>query len=98
MNNHYKKLCPTRIGYMKMKKTIAFSFVVVIALAASLTAFAKVSSVSVGKNNHLGGNHVEVASQGKGSCRHGGCRCAWYVRAQGGAGKCVCGHWDYVHN
>lgn len=38
------------------------------------------------------------ASTGRGSCRHAGCGCQWYQRAEGGAGKCVCGHWDYVHN
>lgn len=37
-------------------------------------------------------------STGYGSCRHGACRCQGYVRAEGGAGKCICGHWDYVHN
>lgn len=36
---------------------------------------------------------------GRGACRHAGCGCTSYQRAwDGSGGKCVCGHWDYVHN
>ena len=80
-----------------MKKSIVLGLAVVMALAASVTVFASVSD-SHSDCNHHDGIHVEVASQGKGACRHPGCKCTWYNRAQGGAGKCVCGHWDYVHN
>lgn len=80
-----------------MKKSIVFSFAVVIALAASVTALANVST-SRTEAKHCVETHVEVASQGKGACRHALCRCTYYTRAKGGAGKCVCGHWDYVHN
>ncbi len=80
-----------------MKKSIVFSFAVVIALAASVTAWANVST-SRTEAKHCVETHVEVASQGKGACRHALCRCTCYTRAKGGAGKCVCGHWDYVHN
>ena len=39
------------------------------------------------------------ASQGSGACRHANCRCQAYRMAHDGSGgKCVCGHWDYVHN
>lgn len=39
------------------------------------------------------------AKAGSGSCRHAGCGCLAYKRAwDGSGGKCVCGHWDYVHN
>ena len=80
-----------------MKKSFIFGLAVVMTLAASVSVFANVSD-SNSKCNNLEDVHVEVASQGSGSCRHAGCKCTWYVRAQGGAGKCVCGHWDYVHN
>ena len=39
------------------------------------------------------------ASKGSGACRHANCRCQAYRMAHDGSGgKCVCGHWDYVHN
>lgn len=40
---------------------------------------------------------TSVNVTGRGACRHAGCRCGWYTSA-GTGGKCVCGHWDYVHN
>lgn len=52
-----------------MKKSIVFSFAVVIALAASVTALANVST-SRTEAKHCVETHVEVASQGKGACRH----------------------------
>lgn len=88
---------PTHIGYIKMKKTIVLGLTVVMVLVASVSAFASISvnNAESTQHKHIG---VEVAAQGKGSCRHAGCKCTWYNRAEGGAGKCVCGHWDYVHN
>lgn len=80
-----------------MKKSIVLGLAVVMTLAASVAAFASVSSYDA-EHNHHEGVQVEVVSQGKGACRHAGCKCSWYSRAEGGAGKCVCGHWDYVHN
>lgn len=79
-----------------MKKTIVLSLAAVMTLAASVTAFANVSTFG-GDQEHHNFGHVEITSQGKGACGHAGCKCTWYNRAQGGAGKCVCGHWDYVH-
>lgn len=39
------------------------------------------------------------AKAGRGACRHAGCGCRAYQMAwDGSGGKCVCGHWDYVHN
>ena len=36
---------------------------------------------------------------GRGNCRHPGCGCMAYKMAwDGSGGKCVCGHWDYIHN
>lgn len=32
-----------------------------------------------------------------GKCNHGACSCKHYVSAHNG-GKCICGHWDYVHD
>lgn len=80
-----------------MKKSIVLGLVAVMALAASVTAFASVSD-SHSEYNHHEGAHVEATSQGNGSCRHALCKCTHYTRATGGAGKCTCGHWDYVHN
>lgn len=82
---------------MNMKKLIFLGLAAVMTLAASVTAFASISEFHSDVNRHEG-VHVEVSSQGKGACRHAGCKCTWYNRAQGGAGRCVCGHWDYVHN
>ena len=93
----YRSCARHEQGYVKMKKSIVLVLAVAMALAASVAAFASVSN-SHSVCNHPEGVHVEVASQGKGACRHPGCKCTWYHRAQGGAGKCVCGHWDYVHN
>lgn len=59
-----------------MKKSIVFSFAVVIALAASVTALANVST-SRTEAKHCVETHVEVASQGKGACRHALCRCTY---------------------
>lgn len=39
---------------------------------------------------------VTAVYAGSGKCGHGGCHCSRYVSAHNG-GKCVCGHWDYVH-
>lgn len=88
---------PTHIGYNKMKKTIVLAIAAIMALSASVTAFANVTTEGTDINHHES-IHTEASSQGKGSCRHAGCKCSWYKRAEGGAGKCVCGHWDYVHN
>lgn len=78
-----------------MRKTIVFGIAVIMTLTASVTTFAHVSAIEADHNHH---ESVELTSQGTGACRHAGCKCTWYIRAQGGAGKCVCGHWDYVHN
>ena len=80
-----------------MKKSIVLGFAVIMTLAVSVTAFASASKTH-SECNRSEAVQVNVTSQGSGSCRHAGCKCTWYVRAQGGAGKCVCGHWDYVHN
>lgn len=97
-NNNNNKSCARHVqGYIIMKKTIVLGLAALMALAASVTAFASVSD-SRSECNHHDGIHEEVAVKGKGACRHAGCKCTWYIRAKGGAGKCVCGHWDYVHN
>lgn len=80
-----------------MKKSFAFGLFVVMALAVSVTAFSSGSS-SEPEYNHCDRVHVESTTQGSGSCRHALCKCTSYTRAEGGAGKCTCGHWDYVHN
>ena len=80
-----------------MKKSIVLGLSVVLALVTSVTVFASVSD-SRSEYNHLEGIHIEATSQGNGSCRHALCKCTHYTRATGGAGKCTCGHWDYVHN
>ena len=75
-----------------MKKMI-FCFAVVMATVASVATFANSSHNDLNcKESH---NSISVA--GKGACRHALCGCKWYVSA-GTGGKCVCGHWDYVHN
>ena len=76
-----------------MKKMI-LGFAVVIAMVASVAAFASSNS-----NHDLNcdESHNSVSITGKGACRHAGCKCQWYSSA-GTGGKCVCGHWDYVHN
>lgn len=78
-----------------MKKIKVLSVLAVLAATISLSAFAGSKNVN---SDMQEGVNVEVTAQGKGSCRHGGCPCKAYVRLEGGAGKCVCGHWDYVHN
>ena len=77
-----------------MKKMI-FGFAVVMAMVASVAAFASSNS----NHNDLNCNEPlnPVTVTGKGACRHALCGCKWYVSA-GTGGKCVCGHWDYVHN
>lgn len=80
-----------------MKKNIIIISTVFMTLVSSLTTFASVKSSFEESTNHEG-IYFEIPSQGKGACRHASCKCTWYNRAQGGAGKCVCGHWDYVHN
>lgn len=69
-----------------------FGFMVVMAMVASVAAFAASSS----NHNDLKCND-SASMTGKGACRHALCSCKWYVSA-GTGGKCVCGHWDYVHN
>lgn len=85
------------LGHDNLKKSIILGLTIVMTLAASVAAFANVSP-SDATHNHHDGTRVELSSHGKGACRHSGCTCSWYNRAKGGAGKCVCGHWDYVHN
>lgn len=78
---------------MKKSVIIALSFVMTVAM--SVTALADVVSNECQQHES---ESVEVCAQGKGTCRHATCGCKFYQRAVGGAGKCVCGHWDYVHN
>lgn len=80
-----------------MKKTIILSIAIAMTLAVSVTVFANISTSNT-DYQHQEGVHVEINSQGKGACRHAGCKCTWYIRARGGAGKCICGHWNYIHN
>lgn len=77
-----------------MKKFFLFLSMASIAMM-SVTAMAVNTSKSTDEQKSI---TVEVNAQGKGACRHALCGCKFYVRATGGAGKCVCGHWDYVHN
>lgn len=78
-----------------MKKMFV-GLTVMMTMAVAVTTFAT-------SMNHLreGQGYFSVATQlttqGKGNCRHAGCSCQRYVSAHTG-GKCVCGHWDYVHN
>ena len=80
-----------------MKKSIVLGLAVVMGLAASVTTFASVYD-SHTESNQPEGISVEATSHGHGRCRHASCWCTHYVRATGGAGKCICGHWDYIHN
>lgn len=80
-----------------MKKTFVLILAVALTLAASVTAFANISTSGVEQNQQKG-NQVEATSHGSGACRHAGCKCSCYKRLEGGAGKCCCGHWDYIHN
>ena len=77
-----------------MKKMI-LGFAVVMAMVASVAAFASSNSNQSELNRNDSQKSVSVT--GKGACRHALCKCQWYVSA-GTGGKCVCGHWDYVHN
>ena len=77
-----------------MKKI--FGLTVLMVMIAAVTCFATaINHLSEGKNCFSLSS--QVTTQGKGACRHGGCSCQKYVSAHTG-GKCVCGHWDYVHN
>lgn len=76
-------------------KKMFFGFAVVMAMVASVAAFA--NSNSSHKDLSCNEPHHSVSVTGKGACRHALCKCQWYVSA-GTGGKCVCGHWDYVHN
>lgn len=77
-----------------MKKKIFGLAVVVMALVASVAVFA---NSAVDYCDLVENIKHSVSAQGKGGCRHAGCKCTWYQSAHTG-GKCVCGHWDYVHN
>jgi len=74
---------------MVLIAAVAFTFV------ASAASFA--SSANCLKDFVQGVTDTIVCMTGHGACRHAGCRCTWYNSA-GNGGKCVCGHWDYVHN
>lgn len=89
---------PTHIGHTIMKKAIVLAIAAVMTLSASVTVLAGASTSIAAKAHGHDDSSAGVTAGGNGSCRHGGCKCAYYVRAVGGAGKCVCGHWDYVHN
>jgi len=78
-----------------MKKIIVCGLASAMIAVASVTTFA--GSTAKKSHQHKSAK-VEVCSESNGACRHGGCGCKWYVRATGGAGKCICGHWDYMHN
>lgn len=80
-----------------MKKTIVLGFAVVMALTTAVTAFSSGLTSEEAFSKHEG-VQVESTSQRNGACRHALCRCTKYTRATGGAGKCTCGHWDYVHD
>ena len=80
-----------------MKKTIVLGLAVVMALTTAFTAFSSGLTSEEVFCNHKG-VQVESTSQRNGACRHALCRCTKYTRATGGAGKCTCGHWDYVHD
>ena len=71
------------------------SFAVVMAMVASVTAFASVKSSHSGMDCNE--PHESVHAAGGGACRHALCKCQRYVSA-GTGGPCLCGHWDYVHN
>lgn len=47
-------------------------------------------------NGALNKTQTKANASRKGACFQGGCSCKRYVDACTG-GKCVCGHWDYVH-
>lgn len=49
---------------------------------------------AVGKT--LDKTQTKALTERTGACHHGACSCKRYVSAHNG-GKCVCGHWDYVH-
>lgn len=80
-----------------MKKTIVLGLAVVMALTTAVTTFSSGLTSEEAFCNH-DGVQVESTSQGNGACRHALCGCTKFTRATNGAGKCTCGHWDYVHD
>lgn len=78
-----------------MKRIEILGLSVVMVVTMSVAALAGGNSTY---NHEHESENVEVCSQGKGACRHPLCGCQYYKRADKGAGKCVCGHWDYMHN
>lgn len=77
-------------------KKMFIGLTVLMTMAAAVATFAtSMNHLSEGKD--CLSLPSQVTTQGKGACRHGGCSCQKYVSAHTG-GKCVCGHWDYVHN
>ena len=77
-----------------MKKI--FGLTVLMAMIAAVTCFATaMNHLGEGKNSLSMSS--QVTTQGNGACRHSGCSCQKYSSAHTG-GKCLCGHWDYVHN
>ena len=87
--------------YKHPYKSIIMKRIEILGLSVAMIVTMSVAALAGGtstNSHHHESENVEVCSQGKGACRHAGCGCQWYNRANGGAGKCVCGHWDYVHN
>ena len=78
-----------------MKKSIVLGLAVVMALAASVTAFASVSD-SHSECNHSEGVHVESTSQGNGACTYGTCKCSGFNQRPGYY-QCWCGHQRFSH-
>lgn len=78
-------------------------FVVVIAVVAISLVSCNAKTGKVEKKElktsavELLDNNQAKEETGYGACRHAGCGCQAY-RSAGTGGKCVCGHWDYVHN
>ena len=61
-----------------MKKLIVLGLAVVMALVASVTAFASVYD-SHPECNHSEGAHVEATSRGNGACTYGTCKCSSFI-------------------
>ena len=78
-----------------MKKLIFFGLVVVVAFAASVTAFANAYD-SHSERNHSVGAHIEATSQGNGACTYGTCKCPGFNQRPGYY-QCWCGHQRFSH-
>ena len=95
-NNNNNKSCARHVqGCIIMKKSIVLGLAVVMALVASVTAFASVYD-SLSECNHSEGAHVEATSQGNGACTYETCKCTGFNQRPGYY-QCGYGHQRFSH-